>query len=300
MRRILFVILALMMACSAVFAAGSDDFETMKKKAFKVEGITDNGYLEGMFEGSIYITESHCILNDNVPGDLFIEDSTVSMGRSGSVSGKIYVKNSTFLYDENEITADFVIIEGDSVSTASDLVLDIEDEEPETPGNEMFSGILINKIIFYLILFCLTGLIRLVLKDNLDYYFEVFSSYAVKYLLLGLGFWILLPVIIIIFTITVIGIPVMLFLLLLLVFAMLVGFIVLLEWTGRALSHETRHPFAAGFLIFSAVEFIATVMKVYVTDELFSLVLVLLWGLILLLSTGFALHYIKNLFKKKN
>ena len=304
MKKILVICVLMAASLAAVYSLDRDLFDKVKLGAYKVEDVEKDGYVEGVFDGDLYIFNSHCTLNDKVDGDLFIESSRVVMGPESSVAGTVYLKESTIIYSENEISAGFMEIAGDTVipspAPEEDNSAQTDEHEKSKLGKKTgISGFAGEKFIFYLILFLFTALLRYILQGRLEEYISDFKSYLGKYVLMGLLFWILLPLALIIFAITIIGIPVMIFLILFILFSMFVGFIVLSEWVGTKMDTNGKNNFLMGFTAFIVTDFILNLLSIY-GGGFFTFALVLFWTFTVLATSGFALRYIKNLFKKKS
>ena len=295
-RHLIFLVIAL-----AFFAVVSSAEETILDKAEKsaalVSGLEEGEEVTGEYGGDLIIQKSDCVMNASVLGNLFLVDSTVSMGGKGQVAGNVFIKDSTLLTAENEISAAYAQLPGSSLSRA-------QYEEGEHVNGRTLSeryryASLVDKIFFYIILFIMVLIVNFLVGSRIKTFVDDMSSYALKYFFIGLGFYILLPVAMILLVVTIIGIPVLIFLMILFVFALLVGFIVLLHWTGARLFPSHKNALFLGFLFYAIIDLILTVFGIQFSHSVFSTIQWLYFSGIILLSTGLALRYIKNLIKKK-
>ena len=297
MRRNL-IFLVIVLAFFAIVSSAEESFlDKAEKSAALVSGLEKGEEVTGVYDGDLIIQKSDCIMNASVQGNLFLVDSTVSLGADGQVAGNVFIKDSTLLTAENEISAAYAQLPGSSLARAQ--YEEGERVNGRTLAQKYRYASLVDKIFFYIILFIMVLIVNFLVGSRIRAFVDDLSSYALKYFFIGLGFYILLPVAMILLVVTIIGIPVLIFLMILFVFALLVGFIVLLHWTGARLFPSHKNVLFLGFLFYALIDLILTVFGIQFSHSVFSTIQWLYFSGIILLSTGLALRYIKNLIKKK-
>ncbi|HHH84612.1 MAG TPA: hypothetical protein ENL15_01510 [Firmicutes bacterium] len=297
MRRHL-IFLVIILAFFAVNGSAEElILERAEESAALVSGLEGGEEVTGEYPGDLIIQNSDCIMNASVHGNLFLVDSKVSIGEEGRVGGSVFIEDSTLLTSENEISAAYAQLPGSSLSRA-------QYEEGEivngrSPDGKNRYSFLVDKIFFYFILFIMIFLVNFLVGPRINPLVDDLSSYALKYFFIGLGFYILLPVAMVLLVVTIIGIPVLIFLMFLFVFALLVGFIILLHWTGARLFPSHKNTLFPGFLFYAVIDLFLTVFGIQFSHSVFSTIQWLCFSVIILLSTGLALRYIKGMIKKK-
>lgn len=299
MRKKTLLLIVIFLSIISIFSE-NQKFQELKKDAKKY--YNKNIMLDEENEGDFYFKNCKVVLKNKFNGNILLENSNFKVDKNGLIYGSVYIKNSKFISGDTILNASFTVarFSGDSQGVKVKPEKEKNNLKQTKPFSNNFTKSSLDKLRFYIFLFLITLFIFYILKQSIFDQREDFKQYVLKYFLVGIIFWVLFPFLTLLLLISIIGIPVWIIFILFLIFGILVGIVLISSWIGSNLYNKDNFVgFILGFLSIIFVDFIFYGTYNILKFNGISWMNFILWTVIILISTGITMRFIKKLFSKR-